>query len=1156
MGVVPLTLICKAYTDMLRKVTESEEDAEDDVSTLQELFKVGQYLVTRVSSCESINGRVKVILSLQPEDVNFGLSVEHLEEGVSVLSCAVTSMEDNGYVVDAGLKNVRAAFIPKSAAKNAGIVGVGSIVRCVVTSIGSSEAGAAVRLSLNADAKLMASIHVDVSDTTNLATLAPGTLIATNIEQVLTQGLTVILGSFEGVVGPHDLVNVWDQLIQYKAGQAVHARVLYVTPIAKVVHLTLAAGVCSNKLNKDPLHGYEIGQKIDDAEVYFASRAGVCFKLGEKCRGFCSGNNLTDKKSAPKTVKSDFPLGSMHKCRIIQYDYMEKFFIVSLQKSVLDQQALNYHDVKVGSKLRATIKGYDEQGAQVAISKTVNAVIPRLHLTDTRMKHPERKYPVGETVTGRVLKVFPEKRQLHLTLKTHLVESEEIIVDRFSEEFSGKITEGMISKVNRSGLLISMYQNVRGFVPKRMASTEPVDDLSSLFHAGSVVKCRVMEVNEQEEKMVLSMVIDGLKPFGKHKEKKSMEKKYAHVRDKVNCEVSSKTPEGILVTVEGKQQDIKFIIPIQHLSDVEANCQMTYDLLKIGDKIENCVVFRKDATTATLTLKPSIVQWLNTTSTEILESDDYKEDTIYPCVVSEVRQYGALVSIPAGKYGKRLLVHNSKLTDQYVSNGFDVGLMTGQSFTVLAKGKDDKEREVLSSTLKDTVKNIVESSLQLLSNNLRDLDIMKEGASTRSGVLHKLSKLNVGQKVSCTVIGVMAQTVVVQVGKKSKGIIGITNTVDDTDNFTEGQVLQAKVLHIDFSNQLVIISPKSNVVEKLICSDSTKINVGQTVKCEVLLARKDFIMVMLLSKHSGLVAHLPARRHLNDLMGRHSLFTVGQEYKMVVKYMEGSRVLGVLKQHNKSSEYSISNERPCITFNAVTDQVEDAENYKELDTTQVISKMQRIRFDSQCSNISLEDTVEKVVEEEKVRKAREASKLAQLEKDHIPQYDTEARKQAKKVLQKENKRKRQEEKQRLYEEKHKKEFLSVKKGEDSGVASDDDNEKDDEDTDDEEDESPAKRPCLETGTGFVWEVPQESYEDPSSSDSEDESKGKQKKTKKKSKLERAEQAKAEERRLVEEEQKRLDASRLPQSALDFEELLQKTPNSSEIWIQFISFHLE
>lgn len=59
-----------------------------------------------------------------------------------------------------------------------------------------------------------------------------------------------------------------------------------------------------------------------------------------------------------------------------------------------------------------------------------------------------------------------------------------------------------------------------------------------------------------------------------------------------------------------------------------------------------------------------------------------------------------------------------------------------------------------------------------------------------------------------------------------------------------------------------------------------------------------------------------------------------------------------------------------------------------------------------------------------------------------------------------------------------------------------------------------------------------------------------------SRAERAAMAKEEEKRLHQLECTRLDTQRTPQTALDYEELLQSSPNSSAIWIKFISFHLE
>ncbi|XP_050709155.1 protein RRP5 homolog [Eriocheir sinensis] len=98
------------------------------------------------------------------------------------------------------------------------------------------------------------------------------------------------------------------------------------------------------------------------------------------------------------------------------------------------------------------------------------------------------------------------------------------------------------------------------------------------------------------------------------------------------------------------------------------------------------------------------------------------------------------------------------------------------------------------------------------------------------------------------------------------------------------------------------------------------------------------------------------------------------------------------------------------------------------------------------------------------------------------------------------------------------------------------------------------KPCLTLGTGFVWEVP-DTPELMDSSDSEDQDVPK-KKEKRMRKSEMIAQSKEEEQRLHQLELSRLEEGRSPQSAMDFEAMLQGSPNSSAVWIQFISFHLE
>lgn len=54
-----------------------------------------------------------------PQDVNSSLNASLLEVGF-VLPCAVASVEDNGFIMDTGIANMRGAFLPHKAAQGAG----------------------------------------------------------------------------------------------------------------------------------------------------------------------------------------------------------------------------------------------------------------------------------------------------------------------------------------------------------------------------------------------------------------------------------------------------------------------------------------------------------------------------------------------------------------------------------------------------------------------------------------------------------------------------------------------------------------------------------------------------------------------------------------------------------------------------------------------------------------------------------------------------------------------------------------------------------------------------------------------------------------------------------------------------------------------------
>jgi hypothetical protein len=82
---------------------------------LEDIFHVGQAVVTRVIEINrSSEYNAKVILTLVPDVVQSDWSPRSVTAGCVIIA-AVKSQEENGYIMDTGIKNVR-AFLKRSAA--------------------------------------------------------------------------------------------------------------------------------------------------------------------------------------------------------------------------------------------------------------------------------------------------------------------------------------------------------------------------------------------------------------------------------------------------------------------------------------------------------------------------------------------------------------------------------------------------------------------------------------------------------------------------------------------------------------------------------------------------------------------------------------------------------------------------------------------------------------------------------------------------------------------------------------------------------------------------------------------------------------------------------------------------------------------------------
>ena len=186
-GSVPITNISPAFTARLRGNMAEEEgeekEGEEEVPQLGQLFKPGQVVAVAVVSL-AVSGsdtasKHSVILSLAPARVSAGRSPAVGE----ILTAAVTSKEDHGYIMDLGSNTIR-GFVTTKLMSKLGNVEVGEVIWCLVT---KSDVG--VRTLSPVPAKVWSS----TCSAPSLHNLFPGSRVAAKVESHLSNGLKLSL---------------------------------------------------------------------------------------------------------------------------------------------------------------------------------------------------------------------------------------------------------------------------------------------------------------------------------------------------------------------------------------------------------------------------------------------------------------------------------------------------------------------------------------------------------------------------------------------------------------------------------------------------------------------------------------------------------------------------------------------------------------------------------------------------------------------------------------------------------------------------------------------------------------------------------------------------------------------------------------------------
>ncbi|PWY72232.1 nucleic acid-binding protein [Aspergillus sclerotioniger CBS 115572] len=825
-GYVPLTSVSKVLEEKIEKILkddgsdeeDGEEEEEEDSLDLNKYFYLGQYLRAYVVSTGSnaadakSKSRKRIELSVDPRQANTGLSKSDLVVNTAV-QASVVSVEDHGLVMDLGLEggDVKGFMSSKEVDPKTqpSAIKEGSVFLCMVT--GQNANGSVVKLSANLQSTGSIKKSHYLSTAPTITSFLPGTAAEILLTEVSSTGMSgKIMGMLDATV---DMVqsggNLGKDLAnKYSTGAKIKARLVCTFPAAEPykVGFSLLDHVAKFASDGGPGSSDDapaISAIVPEAKIVTVDPGlGVYVQIGStKHMGFVHVSRLSDGQV--ETISPEvgpFRTDSIHEARVVGYSAIDKLYLLSFEKKIIDQPFLRVEDVTLGAVVKGKVEklliganGVD--GLIVTLADGITGLVPSMHFADTALQFPEKKFREGMTVSTRILSVNLEKRQIRLTLKKSLLNSESAIWKDYQNITPGTQSPGTIIKLHSHGAVVQFYGSVRGFLPVSEMSEAYIKDPSQHFRLGQVVNVHALSVDASLGKLAVSCKDPETFTEAYRKGFESL-----HPGMLVSGTVFEKSTDDMLLKLD--EYGLVARLNVEHVADGSPSKQAsTLSKIRVGQKLNELMVL--DIQRAHRLIKVTGRQSLKKASKQgriPAKFGDVQEGAEVTGFIRNITTNGLFVEFLGGVIG----LVPKRLVGAEDVNKPDYGLARSQVVTATVHSIDaDFQRFILSMNPSEATHAGAKKKAAAKPEPSPADDAV---ANAIDEGIQSMSDFTFGRITKCKIVSVRATQVNVQLADNIQGRIDVSEVFDKWEDikdrkqplrfFRPKQIISARILGI------------------------------------------------------------------------------------------------------------------------------------------------------------------------------------------------------------------------------------------------------------------------------------------------------------------------------------------------------------------------
>ena len=321
------------------------------------------------------------------------------------------------------------------------------------------------------------------------------------VKNITDFGAFVDLGGVDGLIHITDFswgrINHPSEIVEI--GQTINVQVIDFNKETSRISLGLKQLV-ENPWETIP-EKYKVGDVVK-GNIVSIMNYGIFIELEKGIEGLIHISEVSWTKNV-QNLQDSFKVGESLESKVLFVDSGEQKISLGIKQLSDDPWEKISEHIKVGDKKSGTVNKVTKFGAFVSLTDELEGFIRTTDFHWTKNpSHPKELVNEGDSVEYLILDILEKERKVLLSVKDLTDNPWKDIESKFN---SGDKIKGSFEKMNDSGVIIKLDDEIEGLIPINEISKDQKKNTISVLNEGDSLDLLVVEVKSEEKNITLML---------------------------------------------------------------------------------------------------------------------------------------------------------------------------------------------------------------------------------------------------------------------------------------------------------------------------------------------------------------------------------------------------------------------------------------------------------------------------------------------------------------------------------------------------------------------------------------------------------------------------------------------------------------------------